>query len=359
MSDLPAPFTIPAYASSNHSTKVKLKIPIATQLPVVNQPSTSTLALVPPTASPRPRVAVPVSATSLPSPSATSPAAFTSVLSPPTVPQAAPQMANGALTIPPIPSAVARPMTPASSMALPGLPNHPQSGYPAGYTQPYMSSAYRPPVASNSLPNSNSINPTRPYTQPITPAQAPILTTQRSQSQVPVAKSPTPPETSRPLRYVSIVTKPTGRKLDLSYREGVKTWAVRLSSSETSVRVSEVKFLEDTDEHSDSEEKPRTEVERHEEEEEEEHEEEQDKPTKRGRGRPKKSVQGSPKGKGKARAKSQPPEDELQIKLNGVVITSTEDGVWDTDLSGGLNVVEIGVKGGMAWRAYLDRIATA
>lgn len=358
MSDLPAPFTIPAYASSNHSTKVKLKIPIAAQSPVVNQASTSTLTLVPPTASPRPRVAVPVSATSVPSPSATSSAAFTSVLSPPTAPQATPQMANGALTMPPIPSAVARPMTPAGSMAQPSLSNHPQSSYPAGYTQPYMSSAYRPPVASNSLPNSNSINPTRPYTQPITPAQTPILTTQRSQSQVPTAKSPTPPETSRPLRYVSVVTKPTGRKLDLSYREGVKTWTVRLSSSETSVRVSEVKFLEDADEHSDSEEKPRTEVERHEEEEEEE-EEEHDKPTKRGRGRPKKSVQGSPKGKGKARAKSQPPEDELQIKLNGVVITPAEDGVWNVDLSGGLNVVEIGVKGGITWRAYLDRIATA
>lgn len=176
-----------------------------------------------------------------------------------------------------------------------------------------------------------------------------------------MAKSPTPPETGRPLRYVAVRTQPLGRRLDLHYRDGVKTWAVRLSSAERSVRISEVKFLDDADEHSDDEEKERPEIERREEEEEEEEEEpQQDKP-KRGRGRPKKKrskATESPKGKGKAPAKNEvSSEGEVQVKLNNVLISPTEGSVWEFELPVGLNVVEVGAKGGKTWRTYLDRIS--
>ena len=52
-------------------------------------------------------------------------------------------------------------------------------------------------------------------------------------------------------------------------------------------------------------------------------------------------------------------ETNAKVKLNGVLVSPAEDGVWDIELPVGLNVIEIGAKGGMTWRAYLDRIAAA
>ncbi|KIP11141.1 hypothetical protein PHLGIDRAFT_28067 [Phlebiopsis gigantea 11061_1 CR5-6] len=329
MSDLPAPFSVPAYTVPDQSTKVKLKIPTIAQASTTSQAAA---------------LAAPVS-----------PVVFTSVLSPP-APKAMPPIVNGSSFTSPAPMA---PITPA--VGAPGIPSLPQPAYPPGYSQHYPS--YRAPGAATSLPNSNSINPARPYdsarpyTQQAPAPQASSLVSQRSHSQVPAAaKSPTPPETGRPLRHVAVATQPAGRRLDLSYRDGVKTWAARLSAGETSVRISEVRFSEDAEEHSDGEEREQPEAERHEEEEEEEEEQEQALPVKRGRGRPKKNRgKDSPKGKGKARAKGQV-EDGVQVKLNSVVLTPTEVGVWDVELPPGLNIVEIGAKGGVTWRAYLDRI---
>ena len=178
-----------------------------------------------------------------------------------------------------------------------------------------------------------------------------------------VTKSPTPLETSRPLRHVTILTQPLGRKLELDYREGVKTWSARLGAGETSVRVSGIRFLDDMDEHSDGEpEKEHAEVERHEEEEEEEEEPPQEeKPVKRGRGRPRKKrtkAAESPNGKGKAAAKNAPvAEEETQVRLDSTVVSPSEDGVWLFEIPVGLHVIEVGAKGGMTWRVYLDRIA--
>lgn len=146
----------------------------------------------------------------------------------------------------------------------------------------------------------------------------------------------------------------------MDHRDGVKIWAARLGPSETSLRISGVKYL-DEDDGSDAEDGgAHPEVERHEEEEEADEEEPQPQvPQKRPRGRPRKKrgkANESPKGKGKAPAKPQPTEGELQVKLNGVVISSVEDGVWEFELPAGQSLVEIGAKGGMIWRAYLDRI---
>jgi chromatin structure-remodeling complex subunit RSC4 len=370
MSDLPPPFSTPAY-TSDHSTKVKLKIPGITQPSAVNQASTSTLALATmpvSTASPQSSAATPISVPALsvrsPPAQAGSSATFAGMMSPPTAPKATPPAANGMSATPPIAPATATyppPISTATITTPPTAAGHVQPAYSGAYTQHYPAAAYRTPVASTSLPNTNSINPTRSYAQPPS-VVPPALTQQRSQSQLPPAKSPTPLETSHPLRHVAVVTKPLGRKLEPDYRDGVRSWSTRLGRGETSVRISGIKFLDETDDHSDSEDKGRSEVERHEEEEEEEEEPPQgEKPVKRGRGRPKKkrtkAVTESPKGKGKAPAKAMPPPEEIQVKLNSVLISPSEDGVWDIELPVGLNIIEVGAKEGMTWRTYLDRIA--
>lgn len=191
------------------------------------------------------------------------------------------------------------------------------------------------------------------------------------------AKSPTPVtmQNRRQLRHVSVITKPFGRRLDLDYRDGVRTWSARLGPGETSIYVGDVKFLSahhgedddssDEEEHRDKEkaEVPAPETERHEEE--EEAEEVQEPPPKRGRGRPRKRprggkpVEASPKSKGKAKAA--PTEDEVQMKLNGTLVGPLEEEkeAWEVTLAPGLNVIEVGEMGGIVWRMYLDRIIAA
>ncbi|EKM61618.1 uncharacterized protein PHACADRAFT_84173 [Phanerochaete carnosa HHB-10118-sp] len=374
MADLPPPFTIPAYASSDHSTKVKLKIPQPTNAqPPAPQAGNSSLPVAPvgiaTVASPRPiaRAPPPVPAVSSPvTQHAASPTTFTGVMSPPAPPKATPLVVNGAVVAspaPPVGSPYATVPTPTPATQVAPTANTSQPTYGGVYSQHYPAAAYRAPVASTSLPNSNSINPTaRQYAQPPVQPQAHAPPQQRSQSQVPVAKSPTPAETGRPLRHVSMLTKPAGRKLVMDYRNGVKIWAARLGSTETSLRISNVKYVDDDD--SDAEDGAHGDIERHEEEEDDEEEEEPQPqiPQKRGRGRPRKKRSKpteSPKGKGKAPAKPQHSEGELQVRLNGIAVSSTEGGVWEFELPVGSSVVEVGAKGGMTWRAYLDRIALA
>lgn len=141
----------------------------------------------------------------------------------------------------------------------------------------------------------------------------------------------------------------------MDHRAGVKIWAARLGAGEGRVRVGDIRFADEDE--SDGEDVP----ERHEEEEEGEEEEEPQLqvPVKRGRGRPRKKrgkANESPKGKGKAVVKAPQPEGELQVRLNGVEISPAEEGAWEFELPVGLSVVEVGAKGGVIWRAYLDRI---
>lgn len=169
------------------------------------------------------------------------------------------------------------------------------------------------------------------------------------------------------LRYASITTKPLGRSLHLDYRDGVRTWAVRLGKGELSVRIADVKLAkpggdgEDSDD--DAERGNQKGHERHEEEDDEEDEEVPQEKPRRGRGRPRKKVRAktteSPKGKGKAAVYSSQPPEETQVRLNGVLLdpAETERPAWDVDLLLGSNVLEIGEAGGPAWRLYLERLA--
>ena len=193
--------------------------------------------------------------------------------------------------------------------------------------------------------------------------------------------TPVLPPNTHPLRCVSLRTRPNGRRLELDHRDGVKTWAVRLASHESSVHVGGVKFLvqaDEVEESSDEEdvqmmEAGLAEAEEEEEEEEDVGEDSKDKGkdmateenSKRGRGRPRKNplnaASASPKpskGKEPAVAKVTTPHIEVQVRLNGVVKISGEGKEeWDVDLPVGSNVLEVGEKGGVVWRVYLERLA--
>ncbi|PSR72571.1 hypothetical protein PHLCEN_2v11564 [Hermanssonia centrifuga] len=393
MSDLPSPYSIPAYASPDHSTKIKFKMPSAS-LPAIG----STAPNSPPKsggspgteASPKLRVPIPS-----PAPNATLALAplsqtqsFMSVMSPPAV--GTPSTAAASSTIlSPLVHAVSTPNlgyaapAAASSAIGPQLSSFSQQAYAAAARR-YAGAGQQPStVASTSastLPNTNNINPSRTTTQapPIPPVHqtpAPQLSRAPTQTFVQASKSPTPDfQNRRQLRYVSIITKPFGRRLDLDHRDGVKTWAVRLGAGETSIHVGDVKFLaHDEDDESGDEEERRDkqkdqEAERHEEEEEEEDPPQQEKP-KRGRGRPRKKPRSgkvaseSPKaskGKTVAKAAAALHEEEVQMRLNGTLIDPLEDqeGEWEVNLAMGLNVLEVGEKDGIIWRVHLERIVS-
>lgn len=156
-----------------------------------------------------------------------------------------------------------------------------------------------------------------------------------------------------------LTTKPLGRRLELDHTDGVKVYAIRLMG-ETGARVSNVKFLPASEEDEES-----SEDEKRAEEEEEEEEEEQ--PKKRSRGRPRKKPKPEPvklpepakmKSKGKAPVKAPRPHGEVQLRLNGAVVKGLNDAndEWEVELPIGPSILELGEKGGVPWRVYLDRI---
>ena len=198
----------------------------------------------------------------------------------------------------------------------------------------------------------------------------------------------------RQLRFVTVLTKPFGRALDLDHKDGVKTWSVRLGPGETNIWVGNVRFSssnhgeggESSDEEDnkdkekekekekdkrkekDSEKVPGTESAQQREEEEEPEEAQaqlQTKP-KRPRGRPRKRTrkpvpEPNSKDKGKDKAPNGPLEDEVQLKCNGTVVQPLEDEkeTWEVNLVVGMNVIEVGEAGGVVWRMYLERTAAA
>ena len=65
--------------------------------------------------------------------------------------------------------------------------------------------------------------------------------------------------------------------------------------------------------------------------------------------------------KNKIQAKKKEAEkiEEVLLKLNGVVVKEKEDTTrqWNISLPVGLNILEIGEKGGLMWKVYIERIA--
>ncbi|KAF7796572.1 hypothetical protein EIP86_007753 [Pleurotus ostreatoroseus] len=423
MSDLPAPYSIPAYASPDHSTKIKLKMPTATHPASVVTAGASGAAgpsQVTPTASPKLRL--PATATAAAA-AAQGSGAMASTSTAVSIPSAA------AASTPKITSAVPTPVIQTMQYSTPTVTKpvisvqaatYGQQSYYSEQNQQAARASYRA-LATPSLPNTNNIhvNPGRVNTRahhvshsPVVPAAVPQSSRQPPPVKIPnqippsllAAKSPTPVtmQNRRQLRSVSVTTKPFGRRIDMDHKDGVRIWSARLGPGETGIRISDVKFLSlkgDEDESSDEEDhkdkdkardddkdkdqdktQPEAEAEptsgaaeRHEEEEEEPedaHEQPQEKPQKRGRGRPRKrpkaavkpAADESPKGKGKAKVAEAPQEEEeVQVRWNSTVVAplqaESEKGreAWEVALILGMNTVEVGEKGGVVWRMYLDR----
>jgi len=322
MSDLPAPYALPEYPRSTNG-KIRIKPPVAPSSthPHIDQPSvdqsTSLLLRVPANTTTHTKaspITTPVTATvSLPAVSTSTPVV-------------------NSLALPPVQS---KQLSFATS-AQPLVVNAPLSHYP--------NASYVPPIATASFSNIPTTSLTQTYSS---------------------SNSPAPPSLhpSHQLKSILLKAEPGGRTFNLDYRDGVKTWAMRLRSGETVVHVGQVAFLGDDDEDSSGEEEGH-ELEEREEQEEEEHMD-VDVPVKNGRRKG--------KGKGKrakgttraaiAKAKSIPAKKkrqkvgQLQLKLNGSVINDEEDGNWVVRLSVGANVLEVGETGGLMWKVYIERLS--
>ncbi|KAI1793092.1 Bromodomain-containing protein [Ganoderma leucocontextum] len=372
ISDLPEPFAIPAYAnSSEHPTKIKLKMKMP-QSPAPAQP-----------------IAAP--APSLPSANSIfvgrSHAASSSNLQTqtkqdvkPAVVGSSPQLQANTVKSPSVTPAIAPAPVPPSIRAVssqassstpaiaptPSLPvpqaqKHASAGslQPPGYLHGATSNGgatYRPsqqPTLAPAPPKA----PSKPSALPVAIAPAPALAA--------AAARPSPPTANQyahPLKHAVITTLPPCRRLVLDHSDGVRTWAMRLDGTETSIVVSDVAFLSH-DEHEESDEDAPMRQEEEEEEEEEEGagaEAEPASPSKRkGLGRPSRKrtrsarILNSKKGKGKG---SESLPGPIQVKLNGAVLKANDGGTWETAVLPSLNMLEVGEKGGTVWKVYLDKV---
>ena len=237
----------------------------------------------------------------------------------------------------------------------------------------YAAQASKPSVAP-ALPTATTPAATLP-TSATPPANAVTLQTSKPVTSVhPSAAG---------LRLVRLVTKPIGRKLDLTNDDGVKTWAMRLAGGETSLIVRGVRFAAEEEEEEA-------------EEGEDEHGDKTDGAAlalespkkKRGRGRPRKlanvrkaaaaevakeqaaAVTAKPASAGSKQRRSTssvPTVEEVVVKLDGLQVepkpkaeaveaTPDADGEWDVELNAGSHILEIGKKGSsVLWKVYVER----
>ncbi|KAG8219550.1 Bromodomain-containing protein [Butyriboletus roseoflavus] len=223
---------------------------------------------------------------------------------------------------------------------------------------------YTPIPQYTHYPNATYHPATQPLATPkpsgsAAPSAAPINHLRNAHS---VSRSPAPSLSGhRPLKEVLVSVKPRGRSIWLDHRDGVRSWAIKLGHGEISISLSiaEIKFLGDEDRDSSDEDADAHDLE----------EEEEEVPKKRGRGRPPKNSKVKAKvvtakksdfaGKKTLKAAT-PTRESIQIVLNGKPVGEKpeQEGVWDMDLQTGMNVLEVGEKGGHVWKVYFERVAT-
>ncbi|OJA19146.1 hypothetical protein AZE42_02162 [Rhizopogon vesiculosus] len=377
MSDLPEPYALPQYAKP--TAKIKLKVPgTAAATSSSAAPSTAATPL-----SIKPQESAGGGSLMLRLPAsggnAKSPAQTSSTQTPVAAPAPVPTPVQGSkVIVAPAP----RPAPPPQSLPAAASPAQVVTPLPAPAVQvaqmkaapspqiPTQPLQYQPPPSTPQYyPNASY----HKYTHPAPPTSAATPPTTRSQHTQPapqaapariaqsVSRSPAPILTGhRPLKCVSLVTKPRGRPLWLDHRDGVKSWAIRLGQGEKSISVAEVRFFGDDDETADEE------GDGNDEHPDDEEEEDEPSPRKRGRGRPPKN----PKAKAKAAAlakkaeqkKAQkaltPQQDSILINLNGAAVNEKLDGgIWNMELQVGSNVLEVGEKSGYVWKVYLERVS--
>ncbi|KAI0673783.1 Bromodomain-containing protein [Trametes maxima] len=365
MADLPEPYTIPAYVNAGeHPTKIKLKMPAAPTQPIAaptpTLPSSNQITVSgsrTATSSVAPASAIPHTSTATTQPPPRLPAA---VKSPPITPAIPPTPTPGPTVPNPAPSIATRPPppgpTPSKLSVIPQTPKpaHATAPRPVSFSQAptpaasyYPNAVYQQPVAPASAPKVSAMSSVVPSVAP-TPTPGPALAPAPAPT-VAVTR-PSPPATNQyahPLKHAIVTTMPVGRRLVLHHGGGVRVWAMRLNGNETSVLLSDITFLgrEDGEETSDEEhdgDKPDV--------------EEGALPAKgKKRSRPSRKRGKAAESK-KAKSKATEPASGVQVKLNGITLKGGESGVYEVQPPPGISVLELGEKGGMVWKVYMDRV---
>lgn len=379
MSDLPPPFAIPAYSSPNEPTKLKLKVPApapashqanaqtshpstSSAIPANNQPSGGKLLLHVPAPQQATKAQTPVKSPGPKSTTLPTNADVPATLSPAPIPTSS-SFAPLPGSTPPIQAGSLQPAT-----------FTPSTGHTSNLSQQFSASPYQ-------AQSTTSVTPSTTASSLPASAPAPVHVTRAARLEQASSASPSPSisQTGRQLKRVCLDIKPLGRRLELDYRDGVKTWAVQLSSKESVVQVMRMVFRggggedeESTEEEDDADGSQNTSGQQlMEVEEEEEEEPEEPKIKRRGRGRPSKKDKEREarlaeaaelekenavmKAKGKARAREFTSSD-VQVKLNGNSMNKAEGSeVWECQIPAGMSVLEVGEKGGQTWRVYLTR----
>ena len=372
MSDLPEPYTIPAYANSGeHPMKIKLKVPHAPAAqpqpivaPAPSLPSSNSIVIpgshAASTSTPAPlkKDVLPV-ATSRPVNTVKSPS-VTPVI-PPIPMQASSPSLN--VTTPPAPAPI--PAAAPATVPQAQQPVHVATFKPTTFAHNHIGAPNGVPYHTGAVSQPSPLAPAPAKTQSTSPA-IPATSVVAISTPVPMAvpavavTRPTPPASiqyAHPLKHAVVTTIPHCRRLVLDHTEGVRSWAMRLSASETAVLVSDIAFVNrhagvEEDESSGDEEQHRQE--------EEEDDEGEALPKKRGPGRPRKRGRPAKAATKKAASKvksSDPQRGPLQVKLNATVVDDKEGQTWEVQVPIGMSTLEIGEQGGMVWKVYLDRTA--
>ena len=319
MSDLPPPFALPEY-SKPATTKIKIK-PQAAQSSAVVATSTEAQGS-----------------------------------SPPNITLRVPALgAANAAKAPAQPAAVLA-ASPSSSLSH----SVPQPG-----ATPKAPPATPQPAAQSTQNTSQAAGSYSHYPKALYHASTGAPATSTVASQVTQSQSPTPSVTSgHQLKYVALCIQPYNRKLYLDHRDGVKSWAMRLSPAETGVLVEDVAFFHDEEEESSGDEEAEQEPKQ-----EEEEEAVEEAPVKNGRKKGKsraktrsqKSVKSSAsKSKVAVPKKKATKIGEVQVKLDGTAVKDGEKvNQWTISLSVGSHVLEIGEVGGIHWKVFAERLGEA
>ncbi|TFY71043.1 hypothetical protein EVG20_g1963 [Dentipellis fragilis] len=224
-------------------------------------------------------------------------------------------------------------LTPATTVPTPAAAG---SSSPATQTQYQATPTTARPTPQTAQPhialtNATQSTPARNGTTPVLPAVTRASTHSMSNSPAPVN-----PRAQHPLKSVALTT-----------------WALRLGPGEQGLRIANVLYLGVEEEESSSDE-----------EQVDEEEEEEDEAPRKGKGKGKgKAASGKRKNGGvrikdgvKLPPKHLPPQ--LQVKLDASALTpvNEDEEEWDVELPVGSHVLELGEKGGLAWKVYVDRI---
>jgi hypothetical protein len=300
MSDLPAPYAVPQYASKDpqrpSNGKIKLKVPPAHQSPP--QTSTSTTANSPPQ----------------------------------------PQTTSLMLKVP------AKEHAAQTRIVSPGPIAGPSTSSTSTAKTSSLANAQAPPATAQGRKSTTN----NPGGQSLAVAEAAIAEITRAPA----------------LRSVTLTVTPTHRRLALDARDGVRNWSLRLAPSERGLRVSDVRLFrsEDSDDDDEGSEEEEEQGEQAEEEEEEEEGDEEDANSGGEGGDEEGGSQDSARARKKevervGRVKRPPP---MRVRLDKTEVECRGRGRWEVMLGqgSGARVLELsdtrGGDGGKGvWRVYL------